>query len=239
MPKPIKKRVTKKTVFKDTEVKDITTQILDFIEERKRQLILIALIIGISIISYIVFMFYTSSLSREAYSLERDAYNYYYGINLPEGIKLTAEERWNKALELYKKSIEVKVTPTALFYLGNCYYRLGDYNNAIKQYGIFIDKFKDEKEMLPLVYQKLASAYFKNNQPDKAIKTLESLANFEKGIFKDTALILEARYYRATGNSEKALAKYKELVKKFPNSPWSAEAQAKITSYEKRDKKAE
>jgi len=234
MPKPIKKRVTKKIGFKDAEVKDLTTQILDFIEKRKRQLILVALVFGIGLILYVVLMAYTSSLDRKAYSFERDAYNYYYGINLPQGIKLTEKERWKKALELYKKSVEIKMIPTALFYLGNCYYRLEDYNNAIKQYEVFINKFKDEKEILPLVYQKLASAYFKINQPDKAIKTLKSLASFENGIFKDTALILEARYYSATGNSAKALQRYRELLQEFPHSPWSAEARARIASSEKK-----
>jgi tetratricopeptide (TPR) repeat protein len=230
MPKPIKKRVTKKTVFKEPEVKNVAMRALDFIKERKKQLIITVSALCIIAVLYIAFMFYTSSLNKKAYSLEMDAYNYYYGVNLPGGLKLTTEERWKKALELYKKSLEVKVTPTALFYLGNCYYNLGDYDNAIKEYNVFIDKFRNEKEILPLVYQKLASAYFKNNRNDKAIETLDALARLENGIFKDTALILEARYYETAGEFKKALEKYKELVNEFPVSPWSAEAQAKIAS---------
>ncbi len=227
MPKPIKKRITKKTAIKETDVKNAAIQALDFIRERKKQLVLILSALGIIIVIYTAFVLYTSSSDKSAYFLETDAYNYYYGINLPDGSGLTKEDRWKKALELYKKAIEVQATPTALFYLGNCYYNLGDYNNAIKQYNVFTDKFRDEEKILPLVYQKLASAYFKSNRNDEAIETLGALAQLENGIFRDTALVLEARYYETTGESAKALEKYKELINEFTTSSWAAEAKAK------------
>ncbi len=82
--------------------------------------------------------------------------------------------------------------------------------------------------MLPLVYQKLASAYIKVGKDDEALETLDTLSKFKGGIFRDTALILEARMYEAAGKHEDAVKKYSELVKDFPFSPWSTEANAVI-----------
>lgn len=232
MPKTIKKRVTKKAVPKEVEIKGAATEFLDLLREKRRQLILILSVAGAIIVLFAAFMLYRSSLSEEARSLEMEAYNYYYGINLKDSV--TAEERWKKAFELYKKSIRIKATPTAQFYLGNCYYNLGEYPNAIKEYNTFLDRFHDQEELLPLVYQKLASAYSKANEVDKAISTLGTLAQLRGGIFRDTALILEARYYETMGEQEKALKKYEEIASKFPASPWNAEARARITALEKK-----
>lgn len=226
MPKAIKKRITKKPIVKEDEVKDTAKRAIDFVKGERKSLIIISSVVIAAVVLGIVFISYTSSLKKKALSLENEAYNYYYGINLKGS--MTDGERWQKSLELYKKSVETRVTPTALFYLGNSFYHLGDYNNAIKEYSAFINKFRNEEEILPLVYQKLASAYFKSDKSDKAFETLNALAQFKNGIFKDTALILEARYYETAGDSKKAMERYKELIKEFPASPWSAEANARI-----------
>lgn len=226
MPKAIKKRVTKKVGLKEEEVKSTAVYSLNLLKEKKKVFIYILLALVISVILTIAFIFYSSSVKKKAYAFEREAHSYYYNINLKN--PLTDEERWKKSLELFQKAIEVKSTPLKQFYIGNCYFNLGDYNNAIKAYLKFIGKYKNEQEILPLVYQKLAAAYIERGKSDEAIKTLDTLARFRNGIFKDTALILEARHYEATGRPEDAMKKYKELVKDFPSSLWAAEAKAKI-----------
>jgi tetratricopeptide (TPR) repeat protein len=226
MPKPIKKKVSKKKALKEDEVKSTLLQIVERAKMRQRQIIVTCSIVGVMIVAFIIFSLYSSSVAKKAYSLELEAYNLYYGKNIDES--MSDEDRWKKALELYKKSIDVKVTPTALYYLGNCYFNLGDYESAIKQYNLFVDKFEGKTEILPLVYQKLASAYFRTNQNDKALDIIKRLAEIEDGIFKDTALILEARFYEKAGQSEKALERYKEIITQFPGSIWSAEASSKV-----------
>lgn len=236
MPKVIKKRLTKKTRLKEEEVKSKAVETITLLKEKKRLLIYGLSALSLVAILVVIFIFYSFSMKRKAYAYERDAYNYYYSINLKSS--MTDEERWKKALGLFQKAVETRATPVVQFYIGNGYFNLGDYENAIKAYNEFIAKYKNDEEILPLVYQKLASAYIKNGRGDEAIKTLNALAQFKNGIFKDTALSLEARYYETTGRQEEAVRKYKELVKDFPFSLWSAEAKAKIETKEVRgDKK--
>ncbi len=231
MPKVIKKKIVKKTGLEEDEVKGAVIRSLDKIRQKKKGLIYAVSALGVIIVLSIALMFYFSSTKEKAFILEKDAYNFYHNIDLKNPLPET--ERWKKSLELFQRAIEIKPTPVAQFYVGNCYFNLGDYNNAIKSYLKFIDTYKGEEEMLPLVYQKLAAAYIKTGKGDEAVKTLESLARLKDGIFKDTALILEARYYESAGKNEEAMKKYKELVKDFPSSTWSAEAKAKTETKDK------
>lgn len=225
MPKSIKKRVTKKIVIKEEKVKGTATRTIDFIRERKKIFILVSSVLGVVIAVSVAFILYTTALTKKAYSLEREAHNYYYGINLKNPLP---EERWKKAMELYNQSLKIKSTPIVQFYIGNCYYKLNDYNNAIKSYTVFIDKYPKEKGILPLVYQKLSSSYIKIGKNDDALKTLEILKKFKNGAFKDSALIEEARLYEAIGRPMDAQKRYNELIKEFPNSSWSVEARSRI-----------
>ena len=225
MPKSIKKKIVKKTGLEEKEVKSAVIHSLDKIKEKKRALIYTVSAVGGIITLVIALLLYFSSVKEKAYAFEMEAYNYYYNINLKN--PLSEVERWKKSLELFQRAVETKPTPWAQFYVGNSYSNLGDYNNAIKAYLIFIDKYKNEEEVLPLVYQKLVANYIKAGKGDEVIKTLNALAQFKNGIFKDTALIFEAQYYESAGKQEDAVKKYKELIKDFPLSPWGAEAKAR------------
>jgi tetratricopeptide (TPR) repeat protein len=235
MPKVIKKRPAKKKPVQVNEVKSAALHALDKVKERQKLVIVGASAVIVIVFLFILFAWYSASTSRRASTLEQEAYRYYYGETAAEA--MSDEEKWKKALELYRQSLEVKGTPSALFYAGNCYYNLKEFDNAIKEYIGFTERYSKDTAILPLVYQKLASAYLKTNQNDKALDTLGKLAKVANGIFKDTALILEARYYEGAGEKEKALEKYREISADFPLSPWSAEVKAKVS--DKEAKKAE
>ena len=228
MPKVIKKKPSKKRpVEKTEEVKTAALHAFDAIKARQMQVTIIVSVIAVIAIIVIVLKLYSSSQNNKAHELEIKANSIYYTVN-PNN-QLPEAEKWKKALELYKQAVDIKATPAALFSLGNCYYNLGDYENAIKQYNMFAGKFSNDDIILPLVYQKLVSAYFKTGKNDAAIETLAKLAKIRSGAFRDTALSMEARHYEETGDNVKAQEKYRALASEFPNSPWSAEATAKVS----------
>lgn len=230
MPKVIKKKSVKKKTVHEEGVKSVALQTVLALKKKQKQVTVVVSSIIAVFVLFVAFSLYSSAQYKKAYTFEMDAYQYYYGDGGDES--LSQEERWKKALELYQQSVDIKATPTALFYLGNSYFNLGDYENAIKQYTIFTDKFSRDKGILPLVYQKLASSYFQTGQNEKALDLLGRLRKVNGGIFKDTALVYEARYYESAGESVKALDTYRELIAEFPSSPWAAEANAKISASE-------
>ncbi|MDO8281577.1 MAG: tetratricopeptide repeat protein [Thermodesulfovibrionia bacterium] len=233
MPKAIKKRVVKKTGLDDADVKTMAAHAWDningLIKDKKKEATIAVSVAGLIVVISAAFLLYNSSIEKKARGIEMDANKIFY----PSQPGSLGEDKLKKALGLYQSSVDTKITPTALFSLGNSYFKLGNYENAIKEYNRFVSKFGKEDEILPLVYQKLASAYSRTGKNDQALDALHKLAALNNGIFKDTALVLEARNYAAAGNNDMALTKYEELAKTFPSSPWKAEATAKIADKNK------
>ncbi|UCD35384.1 MAG: tetratricopeptide repeat protein [Nitrospiraceae bacterium] len=230
MPKVIKKKPARKKPAAEEDVKSAARDALDKIRARQKQVVLAAAGIAIIALFLVIALLYSSSSMNKARSLELEAFRYYSGEAGDES--MSDEARWTKALELYQKSSEAKATPSALFYLGNCYYNLKDYDKALAQYNSFVDRFSGNMALLPLVYQKLASAYFKTDRDQEALNVLSSLERVDNGTFRDTALIIEARYYERSGNREAAQEKYRAIVSDFPLSPWIAEAGSKLPAKE-------
>jgi tetratricopeptide (TPR) repeat protein len=227
MPKVIKKKPPKKKAVKEDEVKSAAFQALDVFKERQKQIIIGVAAIAVIVIIFIVLSFYSTSQYKKASRLQVDANNYYYGLTDAEAPE---EQRLKKAIDLYNQSLKIKATPLALFYLANSYVKLGDYENAIKEYNRFIIDFSGDRLILPLVYQKLASVHFRSNNNEEALDAVKKLSSLQGGIFRDTALILEARYYDDIGEADKAMALYQEIVDTFETSPWAAEAASKIAT---------
>jgi tetratricopeptide (TPR) repeat protein len=234
MPKPIKKKARKKTRLDEEEVKSRALETISRLKEKRRILIYALSAVGIIVILTGAMMLYSSSVKKKAYVYEQNAYNYYHKINLKD--PLSDEQRWKKSLELFQKSADIKVTPTVQFYIGNCFFHLGDYSNAVEAYQDFIDKFRHEQEILPLVYQKLVSAYLKIEKKDEAFNTMKALEQVRDGMFKDTALILQARFYESEGKQDEAQKIYSKLAMNYPLSPWSIEAKGKIEVQESKQK---
>ncbi len=232
MPKVIKKKPPKKKPVQEDEVKSAAYQALDVIKEKQKVIIIGVTVIAVIVILFIGLSLYSTSQYKKAGRLQVDANRYYYASTDTE---TPEEERLQQAIDLYQQSLDIKATPMALFYLGNTYVKQGDYENAKKEYNRFINEFSRDELILPLVYQKLASVHFKLNENDQALEAINKLAVLNNGIFRDTALILEARYHDTSGDADKALAMYQEIVDTFPTSPWSAEAASKVTAAAKED----
>ncbi len=228
MPKVIKKRTAKKAEAGSEDVSSIATETLQHIKEKKNILIAVIAVICVVIAAIAGFRLYASSLTAKSHALEREASDYYYGRNLKN--PLSEEERFKKALELYHQAFKVKSSALTQFYIGNSYHKLNDYDNAVKAYTEFTNKYSKEDKIMPLVYQKLISSYMKAGKTEDALKTIEAFKKFNNSIFKDFALIEEARIYESLGKTEDARKKYEEILKEFPNSLWSIEAKLKTSA---------
>jgi predicted negative regulator of RcsB-dependent stress response len=230
MPK-IKKRVSKKPSATEADVKNKLISIKDSFKSRQKTALKFGagiLIICIAIASFFLYYYFSQ---KKAKTFEYEAYKIYY--NDYQKSPLNKEERYKDALDLFKKAYDNKKTPLSLFYISACYYELGKYDDALKTLKDFIKTFPHEDSYLPLVYQKMAVIYIKKGDNDEAMKTLDTLMNLKNDIYKDFALMEYGRLFEKEGKSDDAKKKFKELVTRFPDSPFIDEAKAKLSEEKK------
>jgi predicted negative regulator of RcsB-dependent stress response len=226
MPKPIKKRISKRpTLDTEAEVKEKFSSLKDTIRERKKTAVTYGSVFVIAILTVVGFLLYSYNTRQRATELEHEAYKIYYSAS-PQGVNKM--ERVTKALDLFKKAYDTSKTPISLFYIADCYYELGRYDEAIKTLEGFTGRYSSDEHLAPLAYQKMAMAYIVKGDMNGALKTLDALYNLKSDMYKDFSLIESAKLLEKAGKTDEAKKKYDELVKKFPNSPFVEEAKAKL-----------
>ncbi len=226
MPKAIKKKVKKKTVGTEAEVKDRFSDLIDTFKKRQKSIFIYsagALSVILVIAAILFYQYYSEVKSRQ---LEYEAYKIYY--NEFQKDTLTTQERFEKALDIFKQSYSKSKSPRRLLYIASSYYELGRYDEALASLDEFIKRYAEEKDILPLVSQNMAMIHIRKGNKQEALRVLDDLYNSGTNIFKDYALIKSARILEMDGKKEEATAKYKELTEKFPQSPYFEEANIKL-----------
>lgn len=227
MPKVIKKRVPKKTVATEAEVKDKLASLKDTLKEQQKAVLKYGVGVLVIIIAITSFLLYNYTSQKKARTLEYKAYKIYY--NEYQRPSVNKEEQYKKALDIFKKAYDIRKSPLSLFYIAACYYELGKYDDALKTLKDFTQRYSKEDRFIPLAYQKMAMVCIKKGDINEAMKTLDTLYNLNSNIYKDFALIEYGRLLEKEGKLDEAKKKYKELTAKFPNSPFIDEAKAKLS----------
>jgi predicted negative regulator of RcsB-dependent stress response len=225
MPKVIKKKAAK-TLKTEEGVKNVLHDTKEFITERQR--IVLPSVIAVVVIALAVagFLMYRSHARSQAAALEYEGYKIYYGLY--EKQPLQKEERYQKALEKFKKAYDANKSPFSLFYIAGCYYDLAKYDDALKTLKDLTERFAGDDRFVPLAYHKMATITLKKGDKEGYLKLLDSLYQYKTGPLKDLALVESARMLEAMGKKEDAAKKYEELTKNFPASPFAEEARTKI-----------
>lgn len=226
MPKVIKKRIPKKTIGTEAEVKEKLTSLKDKIKGRQSTVLKFGIGILIILVALVSFLVYSYTSQQRAKLLEYEGYKIYYSN--PRAQAADKEEQIKKALDTFKKAYDTGKSPFSLFYIAACYYDLGKYDDALKTFEDFTQRYSNDEMFMPLAYQKMAQIYTKKGDIKEAEKTLDLLYNLKSDIYKDFALMEYGKLLEKEGKIEEAKKKYEELAKKFPNSPFTNEAKAKL-----------
>jgi predicted negative regulator of RcsB-dependent stress response len=224
MPKAIKKRAKKK-VESEVEIQGVIEDIKGTLKKKKKT-ILVYSIIGVSAaLVFAIILYYQYTEGQKSRQLETRAYNIYYSASPQQGTSNQAQ--YQQALDLFQQAYSKRKSPRVLLYIASSYAELGKYDEALKTLNDFTKKFARAMGLLPIAYEKMASIQLKKGDREAALKTLDTLSKVS-AIFQDYALIGEGRILEQEGKKEEATAKYRELVEKFPGSPFVEEAKARL-----------
>lgn len=169
----------------------------------------------------------TSSSKKNA----NDSIKYYPRLALPHyvlGKSLLTEGRISEAENKLKTAVEIDPKyPPSWYELGNLNYLKGKYDEAVSMYqkAVSLDaKFYQ-------AYNNLGSTYFalkKGKESEQSFLKVLALKNDFTPLYKNMGLL----YERLLSNKEKAIANYKEYLKRRPNAPERAAVKFWIKSLE-------
>ncbi|RMG03137.1 MAG: hypothetical protein D6726_06165 [Nitrospirae bacterium] len=235
MPKPIKKRVKKKSAPEE-EVLSLYQRFADYYRENSRFVHMAAGALILVILVVIGGLYLFRSKTEKVATLESQGFRYYKNIYNEE---MDEKERLGKALEFFEKAASVKERPFNLYYKALTEYKLGKKDESLKTLERIIKKFPDDREILPLAYYRASQLREEAGDTEGAIKYLKGLRDLKGSPFlKDVALYELARIYESSGSGEEAKRFYKELVSNYPESPYYKVALSKVEE-KKEDKKGE
>lgn len=163
---------------------------------------------------------------EKAQALEREAGRHLAARSIADPAK--AEQNLKEAIARYRQVVEqyprTPTAPLALFSLGNALVQANDLPAAIEAYQQFILLYGSNPAMTGLVQQRLAYVHLLKGDRDQAAKALTSILETPGTLNRDQALFELARLEESQSRPEGALAHYQELMKTYPNSPYSSEA---------------
>lgn len=224
MPRVIKKESGKK-ISQEKEIQETIVDMKDRLKRRQKLLIFSLIAFLIIIGSGAGFIIYNKSASNKASLLEYEGLKLYYGQF--QATANLSDDRYKKALEKFTESYNTKKNPNVLFYIANCHYESGNYDEAIKILKELVSRFS-EPQIVSYSYYKMAMAYLKKNDTENALNNLRSLVKLKGGILQDLALMEIAKILETTGKAEGAKDAYKELIEKYPKSAFANEAKLRI-----------
>ncbi len=132
---------------------------------------------------------------------------------------------YQKALNAYNTAIQNKGKSLdyAYFQKAISYGFLGQNVKKIETLKTFLEKYKHSK-LRDEAYFSLGSAYKKAKQEQEALEAYQNVLRFNRSPLKPKALLKQGLIYFNSNRGEKALVKYKKLVKDHPQTPEARQA---------------
>jgi outer membrane protein assembly factor BamD (BamD/ComL family) len=178
--------------------------------------------------------------SQKAQALEREATNLLAARST--GDSKNADSLLKQAIAKYREVVEqyprTASGPLAMFHLGNAQVQANDLAAAIETYQRFLLLYGGNPALAGLIQQRLAYSYLLKGDREQAAKAFAAIVESPGALLKDQALFELARLEESQSRPEGALAHYQELIKTYPNSPFTSEATIRIKVLDVKSKEA-
>lgn len=199
--------------------------------EEHRRAVLGGVILAVTAVVAAGAVLYSDHLQAEkAMDLYRQATRLY--VDRPVGQPAQADENLRKAIGLYRQVVDqYPNTPTgqlATYELGNALVQANDLGGAIEVYKKYVATYQTNKTLLGLVHQRLAFAHLLNGDREQAVKQFAAILEMPAAVNKDQALFELGKLEETQSRPEGALARYQDLTKGYPTSPFAAEAEVRV-----------
>lgn len=220
-----KKKITKKEMKEDALISSYV-KATTFYEENKKN-ISVGFTALVVIVAAVFFYLKNKSDDNERATTELSkVYSYYDNGQYQIAIDGVKERNVIGLKAIAEEYGSTRAGSMAKLYLGNCYFALGNFTDALKEY----EDFSPEGELLTV------SRYAGIGSCNEALGNFKEAAeNFEKAASKYSNDLnaaenfnAAARNYAAAGMKEQALDLYRKIKKNYPTTTFAREADRHI-----------
>ncbi|MBE7446876.1 MAG: tetratricopeptide repeat protein [Planctomycetia bacterium] len=119
-------------------------------------------------------------------------------------------------------------TPWVVFQLGNVYYSLKNYDEAIRTYNDFLDRYSGHP-LLPIVKQSLGYAYEEKGILQEAVRQFEEILAAGNSFLIAQGNWDAGRCYEKLGQTSDAIRLYTKAIELSPDSNWATMSQYRLS----------
>ena len=200
------------------------------VEEHRKAVLGGVLFIVLALLAVGAVIYYDRLQDENAMDLHRQATKLY--LDRPVGQSAKADENLKGAIAMYHQLVEryprSEAARLALYELGNALVQANDAGGAIEVYKRALTIYDARSPLPGLVHQRLAFAYLLNGEREQATKHLQAVIELPTALNKDQALFELGKLEEAQSRPEGALARYQDILKGYPSSPFAAEAEIRV-----------
>ena len=204
------------------------------LQQRSRQILIVLGVLAMAIVIVGVVIWLDHRHAQQAVDLERQATQLY--VDRPVDKPQQADQNLKQAITLYRQLLDQyprsSSAQLALFQLGNALVQANDMSGAIDAYQKYVAMYHDNKPLLGMVLQRLGYAYLLKGDQDAATKAFTTALEMPGTLNKDQVLFELGKIEEAQSRPEGALARYQDLSKTYPNSPFAGEATIRAKALE-------
>ena len=230
----VEKKISRKELLKSPdEFLTFSEKVYEFIKTNSKQVVtgvIVAVMLILVVIGITSYRKYSISQAVTAYSKAAEALS--SNQPLDDQTALQTVEKLEKFVADYSGTGPAHY---ALMDLGPLYFQLKDYKKAEKSLLAFLDgaDADRDKHFKPAVLSSLAYIYEAQGDFAKAAARWEEVIALPGEMLKEEAYKALGRDYQALGENEKARKSYSTFLEKFPTSPDSLLAEAKLVDLAK------
>jgi outer membrane protein assembly factor BamD (BamD/ComL family) len=205
-----------------------------FLQENRVQFLAGVGVLLVAAVIVVVVTWLSHRSAEHAQDLERQATQLY--LDRPLDKPGQADKNLKEAINLYRQLLDqYPGTPSAQlarFHLGNALALANDMTGAVDAYQKYVAAYPENKLLLGLILQRLAYAQLSKGDVEGAVKSFTVVLDTPGTLNKDQILYELGKLEESRSHPEGALARYQELTKSYPNSPFTGEAAVRTKALE-------
>ena len=216
-----KKRIRKHDLKEDRFV-TATFQLTTYVRERQNTFLAILAAVVVVAIVVAVVVSGRSRTQEEVGGLLAEANGFFQMGNYHEAIN-----RCQSVLDQFGNTREASM---AAFFLADSHFRLGEYQNAIENYHLYVDKYNSDPLLIASSLNGIAACHEQLDQFPEAGDYYLRAANDYPDLFSAPESLLNAgRCFTLSDNNEKAELAYRSIIDNYPSSRYLNDAKVALS----------